>query len=64
MILGKVHFRKKKNIENHNPVGGRAHKIGSIVSFSPTLTLIFLILGQRKKGKPHIFKKVSLSKFK
>ena len=54
----------QKNTENYNSVGTGAHKVGKVVSFGPTLTLIFLIFGKCEIGKLHIFKKFGLSTFK
>ena len=41
-----------------------APKVGKIVSFCPTLTLILPIFGELIKSKLHILKKVSVSTFK
>ena len=54
----------KKNIENYNSVSAGAHKVGKVVSFGPTLTLIFPIFGKCKIGKLYILKKFGLSIFK
>ena len=54
----------KKIIENYNSVGAGAHKVGKVVSFCPTLTLIFLIFGKFEIGKLHILKKFGLNTFK
>ena len=41
-------FQSKIIIENYNSVGGGIHEEGKI-NFGPTLTFIFLILGQPKR---------------
>ena len=33
LSLGWLHVREKKNIENCNSVGARAHKVGKVVNF-------------------------------
>ena len=53
----------KKIIENCNFVGAGAQKIGEVVSFWTTLTIILPIFGESKKGKLHILKKAGLSSF-
>ena len=63
LCLGSLHI-SKKIIENCNSVGAEAHKVGKIVSFGPTLTLILPISGELKKSKLHILKKVGVSTFK
>ena len=55
-------YQWKKIIVNCNSVGAGASKVGKIV-FGPSLTLVLLIFGERKKGKLYMLKKVGLSAF-
>ena len=54
----------KKITENYNSVGAGAHKVGKVIVFGPTLTLILPIFEHCKKVKLHILKKFGLSTFK
>ena len=57
-------YQRKKNIENCNSVGAGAHKVGKVVNFGPSLTLVFPLFGEREKGKLYIMKKFGLITFK